>query len=100
MRPQSVLRTLLVVMVVYALILAQNLALIIVLGLVLTLGLALQERVRRLEEQPSVSAQTFSGTMVADGGSFTALTRDRERPTTKGVSVLDGGSLESSPFYY
>ncbi len=93
MHPKPMLRTLLAAGFVCALILVQNLALLIVLGLALALGLALQERVRSLEAQSSTT-HTFSGSVVTDGGSFTSLIRDRERPTTKGVTVLDGGSLE------
>lgn len=95
MHPKPMLRALLATIFVCALILVHNLALLMVLGLALSLGLALQERVRSLEAQSPPSTHTFSGSVVADGGSFTSLSPDRERPMTQGVSVLDGGSLES-----
>ncbi len=90
----SVLRAVFVAMIGALLILAHSLALTIMLGLALAMGLALQERISRLERLPTAPAQTYNCARVVDGGSLGGVALARKRPMIRGVSVLDGGSLE------
>lgn len=68
--------------------------LLAVLALAAGLGLALRDRVERLEHGPVTAVPPTAIRVGGDGGSFPGAEPQAVAPNANGTVVLDGGSLE------
>ncbi len=75
-------------------VITQSLALLAVLALGFGFSLAIQERLRKLDENRPAQVDFAGGHWVSDGGSFPAHETERRPLTQQRPTVIDGGSLE------
>jgi hypothetical protein len=76
------------------LIVMQSLALLLFLAFCFAMGLAIQQRLHKLDGQHSAQVQPAKGYWVSDGGSFPSRELEAERQSRHNPCVIDGGSLE------
>jgi hypothetical protein len=71
----------------------QSPGVLIVLAIAFTMGLALAERVRKLQAVSSVNPQARVPRLSGDGGSFPGAEPENEHQESGAPRVLDGGSF-------
>ncbi len=76
------------------LIIEHSLALLLIVAFGFAMSLAVQERLRKLDQQETSSFDTARGYWVSDGGSFPSHEVETDRAACNSPRVIDGGSLE------
>jgi hypothetical protein len=75
------------------LIVAQSLALLIIVAFGVVMTMAIQERIHRLDAKQTAPGMSDDGLYVGDGGAFPG-TQPEDHVRSSRPSVIDGGSLE------